>query len=88
MVGRWGGEEFLAILYDVASKEQLKLVAEKLRAMVECSRLDNDSTSKTVTISVGATLLNSNDTVNTFVQRADNLMYQSKEAGRNRVSVG
>jgi len=88
VIGRWGGEEFLAILYDFTSQDQLLAIAEKLRAMVECSRLDIDATGKTVTISVGATLLNSEDTVKTFVQRADNLMYQSKRDGRNRVSVG
>lgn len=88
VIGRWGGEEFLAILYDVTSEDQIKSVAEKLRSMVECSRLDISEKGITVTISAGATLLNSEDTAETLIQYADHLMYQSKKAGRNRVSVG
>ncbi len=88
VVGRWGGEEFLAILYDVTSSEKLQSIAEKLRILVESSRLDLANKGLTVTISVGATLLLPNDTPESIVSRADRLMYQSKQHGRNRVSVG
>jgi PleD family two-component response regulator len=37
---------------------------------------------------MGATLVSDNDTGEAIVKRADNLMYQSKKAGRNRVTVG
>jgi len=88
VIGRWGGEEFLAILYDVASLEALKFISEKLRMLVEFSRLDLAATSLVVTISVGATLLLPTDNPESFVLRADALMYQSKQAGRNQVSLG
>jgi diguanylate cyclase (GGDEF)-like protein len=39
-IGRWGGEEFLAILYDVPDQIGLKTAADKLRTLVEYSRLD------------------------------------------------
>lgn len=87
-VGRWGGEEFLAILYDVATLEELKRIAEKLRTLVACSRLDLEAVNLTVTISMGATLFLPADTPETVVRRADKLMYESKRAGRNRISVG
>lgn len=86
-VGRWGGEEFVAILYDVATAEALRLTADKLRALVESSRLDV-AEGLTVTISEGATLFLPGDTPESVVRRADGLMYQSKRAGRNRVTVG
>lgn len=88
VVGRWGGEEFLAILYEVASAEALKTICDKLRALVEFSHLDVADESLTVTISVGATLLQPDDTSESIVRRSDRLMYQSKQAGRNRVSLG
>jgi diguanylate cyclase (GGDEF)-like protein/PAS domain S-box-containing protein len=87
-LGRWGGEEFLAILYDVTSSEELSSISEKLRTLVAYSRLDLAAASLTVTISVGATLLLSADTSESIVRRADGLMYRSKRAGRNQVTVG
>jgi diguanylate cyclase (GGDEF)-like protein len=88
VVGRWGGEEFLAIIYDVTSLEELRSIAEKLRMLVESSRLDVADKSLIITVSVGATLLLPHDTPDAVVRRADQLMYQSKQDGRNRVTVG
>jgi len=88
VVGRWGGEEFLAIIGDVASLKELKAISEKVRTLVEASRLDLANASLTITISMGATLFTSTDTPESIVRRADRLMYQSKRAGRNQVSTG
>ena len=86
-VGRWGGEEFVAILYDVQGEKALLSAAQKVRALVQQSRLDVDGQGLTVTVSVGGTLLRDGDTPASFVGRADGLMYQSKQAGRNRVTI-
>jgi diguanylate cyclase (GGDEF)-like protein/PAS domain S-box-containing protein len=88
VVGRWGGDEFLAILHDVSSFEALIPICEKLRILVGYSRLDLQEKSFTVTISMGATLLLANDTPESIVRRADELLYRSKLSGRNRLSVG
>lgn len=87
-VGRWGGEEFLAILYDVQGDNALEAAAEKVRTLVEYSRLDMNSQGLSVTVSIGATMLLPGDTPGLLVQRADEIMYRSKQAGRNRVTVG
>ena len=88
-VGRWGGEEFVLILNNVHSEDSLRVICEKLRSLVERSSINlNDETRLTVTISIGATLLQVDDTPETVVKRADTLMYQSKQQGRNRVSIG
>lgn len=87
-VGRWGGEEFVAILYDATDCEGLQTVAEKVRSLVQYSRLDVGEQGFSVTISVGATLLVAGDTPESFVHRADQLMYESKQRGRNCVTVG
>lgn len=86
-IGRWGGEEFVAILYGISDKMTLFEIAEKVRKMVEASRLDEEYQSLSVTISIGATCLASNDTPESIIGRADGLMYQSKQAGRNCVTA-
>jgi len=87
-IGRWGGDEFVAIIDNVQDLEDLQNVAQKLRHLVQSSRLDLFDRSLTVTVSIGATLLNPNDTFDSFIYRADQLMYQSKQTGRNQVSAG
>jgi diguanylate cyclase (GGDEF)-like protein len=87
-VGRWGSEEFLAIVYDVEDGDSLMAAADKVRAQVQHSRLDVEGQGLTVTVSIGGTLLLPNDTPESLVARADALMYQSKQAGRNRVTIG
>lgn len=86
-LGRWGGEEFVAILPN-HHKPQLAAFAERLRALVEKSSATVSKGSLVVTISAGAVLAQPEETVEAFVARADALMYQSKQAGRNRVTTG
>lgn len=87
-VGRWGSEEFVAILNDMPDNDALLDVADKVRAQVERSSLDVDSQVLSVTVSVGGTILRAGDTLESFVARADEMMYKSKQAGRNRVTIG
>lgn len=87
-LGRWGGEEFIAILYEVQNRENFQAIAEKVRTLVEHSRLDVNGRGLVVTVSIGGTLLSPGDTPELVVQRADELMYLSKQAGRNCVTIG
>jgi diguanylate cyclase (GGDEF)-like protein/PAS domain S-box-containing protein len=87
-VGRWGGDEFIAILYDLPNLDALLVPTEKVRALVEHSRLDVNNEHISVTLSVGATLLQPGDTAASLLERADRLMYQSKNTGRNKVTIG
>ena len=87
LYGRWGGEEFIGIIRNINIKD-LERLGNRVRNLVENSYLiHNDKTLK-VTISVGATLAGENDTMETLMQRADMLMYQSKAAGRNCLTLG
>ena len=87
-IGSWGGEEFVAILYHISNEEALYATAEKVRSLIESSRLDIDEHSLPVTVSIGATFLYSNDTAESIIRRADGLMYRSKQSGGNRVTLG
>ncbi len=84
-VARWGGEEFLAIVYNVDAA-RLKALAENLRMLVASSTLRMDEGDICVTVSIGATLMRAHDTRESLVQRADALMYRSKQEGRDRVT--
>lgn len=81
-----GGEEFVLIIENV-DKEKLYKIANKLKALVEKSVIFGENNGINVTISIGATMAKENDTINTLIMRADELMYQSKRSGKNLVSI-
>jgi len=85
-ISRWGGDEFLAVITNVDAGELLAL-AERLRMLVGRSSLDTDAGPVHVTLSIGATLAREDDTLDSIVQRADGLMYEGKDAGRNQVCM-
>jgi diguanylate cyclase (GGDEF)-like protein/PAS domain S-box-containing protein len=87
LFGRWGGEEFICIARNVDVRE-LQSVGNRLRLMIETSYLMHDNQKLNVTISMGATMAGNKDTPESLVKRADSLLYDSKTAGRNRVTFG
>ena len=85
-IGRWGGDEFVALLVNVNDSE-LPKIAERIRSLVVNSSLSRVSEITRVTVSIGGTLARKGDTVASLLKRADQLMYRSKRAGQNRVTV-
>jgi diguanylate cyclase (GGDEF)-like protein/PAS domain S-box-containing protein len=87
IIGRWGGEEFVVLLINTNEKHLFNL-ADRLRRLVAQSALtlDNGEVLK-VTVSMGATTAQNGDTVDSLVERADKLMFESKRRGRNLVSI-
>jgi diguanylate cyclase (GGDEF)-like protein/PAS domain S-box-containing protein len=83
LVGRWGGEEFLCVISNLKDADEIRIIAERLRTLVESSWVSLPDCSLHVTISLGVTLARLQDTPETLIQRADGLMYRSKAAGRN-----
>lgn len=91
-IGRYGGEEFLLVLYP-CSEEEVRHAAERIRAAIADDPFRIDCAVQTeldVTISIGTCSTSGRFHVdaNTMLQWADSALYQSKEAGRNRVTVG
>ncbi len=80
---RWGGEEFV-ILMPGSSVQGAKMVAEKLRRIVESATFPEVGK---VTCSFGVTSLEIDDTIKSFFERADEALYEAKRNGRNRVEV-
>jgi diguanylate cyclase (GGDEF)-like protein/PAS domain S-box-containing protein len=87
LVGRWGGEEFVAILISV-NEEQLLTICEKIRMLTEFSSLRKDGNNLSVTVSIGATLVKEEDTIQSALARVDALLFQSKGNGKNCVTLG
>lgn len=86
LFGRWGGEEFVGIVRNI-DRAILKKVAERFRILAEKTIIQNGEASFSITVSIGATLATPQDSPAALIQRADQLMYRSKQQGRNRVTV-
>jgi diguanylate cyclase (GGDEF)-like protein/PAS domain S-box-containing protein len=86
VLARWGGEEFVGIFPNCGPSD-IELIGHKLRALVEQSFIWNDSEVVKVTLSLGATTARLEDSIDTIINRADRLMYQSKVNGRNRITT-
>jgi len=85
---RYGGEEF-AVICRGSDESQAQVVGERLRKSVEGHRFVYEGTLIPVTISVGIAVL-PNPAVkdaNDIVGFADQALYKSKNAGRNRVTL-
>ena len=87
LVGRWGGEEFLAVIRNV-KQVQLSEIGERLRQLVSTSSVNCEQQRLHVTISIGATLARDEDSREALIHRADQLMYTSKKNGGNRLTIG
>ncbi|MBA4390555.1 MAG: sensor domain-containing diguanylate cyclase [Syntrophus sp. (in: bacteria)] len=86
VVSRWGGEEFIALFPNVDGG-QLMYIANKLRMLVEKSSISLEGRKIEATISVAAIIAHKEDTTETLLRRADELMCRSKTEGRNCVSI-
>ena len=84
---RWGGEEFALILEDMQEK-QIVAMANRIKHAIGRSCLEYQQCHVSVSVSLGVTLSNTEDTVNTLFARADALLLDAKEAGRNTVKFG
>jgi diguanylate cyclase (GGDEF)-like protein len=85
LLGRWGGEEFVAILPG-APPEAVRATGERIRRAVESEPVGADGELIPVTVSVGVAMLeNDIKTSAELVRRADAALYRAKGKGRNRV---
>lgn len=85
LLGRTGGEEFLAILPNT-SREHAMDIAERLRRRVEALEISELPAGTRVTISIGvAEMQPYEETVANLMQRADKALYSAKQQGRNKV---
>jgi len=84
MVARLGGEEFCIVL-PMVNLHQGKILAEKIRHSVETSSFKTNQDKVDVKISIGIAQQRGNESLQSWMKRADEALYEAKENGRNQV---
>lgn len=82
--GRIGGEEFAVILPETSLQGAAE-VAERICTNLATTPVTYDDNAFVITASIGVSEYRLGDTLETLLRRADQAMYEAKQAGRNRV---
>lgn len=80
---RIGGEEFVVVT-DGQALDSAAVLAEKLRLMIDGNRF---VPGLQITVSLGVAQLQHDETVDTWLTRADDALYRAKHAGRNTIRL-
>lgn len=79
---RWGGEEFVILLPNTNIHQAME-ITERLRIYIQKSKYDR---LVNITCSFGLVSLQNNENAESLLQRADKLLYEAKEQGKNTVA--
>jgi diguanylate cyclase (GGDEF)-like protein len=86
-VGRIGGEEFGAVLYN-ATRDKAVLVAERIRTAFAAAAVEVDGRPVKATVSIGMMLSpDASSELPKQLAQADQALYLAKERGRNRLEI-
>ncbi|HHT00823.1 MAG TPA: GGDEF domain-containing protein, partial [Thiomicrospira sp.] len=86
---RYGGEEFLLFVSNISEENTVK-VAERIRAQVEKLVIEWEGVAIPLTMSIGALVIEPeklNDALESYIEKADQNLYEAKETGRNKVVI-
>ncbi len=86
MLGRYGGEEFIALLPD-CDVATARGAAERLRLAVEDCTIEWQGHQLRLSVSIGVATRDPGEQAAELLDRADRALYAAKRAGRNRISV-
>lgn len=84
--GRYGGEEFVAILPET-SLDKAHVLLEKIRLAIANTAFNYKNEPLSITLSIGITEFRPGDTIESVFVRADKTLYTAKSEGRNRCSI-
>ena len=82
-VCRFGGDEFLIIVEQC----DIKILLERLQSIKDEINKNSILFELGVTLSIGVSSINNNDTLNDLIETADVALYESKKNGKNCISV-
>jgi diguanylate cyclase (GGDEF)-like protein len=83
---RYGGEEFIIALNRITD-EGCKIVAERILTLARNNKLLYKNEQFSVTLSIGATVMKKDDTLESLITRADQALYRAKERGKDQMEV-
>lgn len=87
LLGRFGGEEFTAVLPDTGQAEALR-VAERLRSAVAATPVLLNDTTVQLSVSIGVAVVGEHcHDLTDLLTAADHALYRAKRAGRNQVAL-
>ena len=86
VVGRFGGEEFLTILYN-NDIQKTALLADQIRNDIESKRIEFEGKQISVTVSMGIACSAETAVYQELLNKADERLYKAKENGRNQVII-
>ncbi len=86
LLGRYGGEEFVAMLDGVGVEEAMQ-VATRLCRRVHRLEIPLRDEAQMLSVSIGVAVRRDEDSLESLIERADQAMYQAKLQGRNRVCM-
>lgn len=81
-VARWGGEEFMVVLFDVLEEEAFS-IAERIRREIEAFPFRYEGTSFQCTLTLGLCCYDREFTLEENIVRADKALYYGKKHGKN-----
>ena len=85
IIGRFGGEEFIVVLKGESKINAIK-ISERIRSHIaNCNMNEIDGELDGVSVSIGVTMVKSEESFRSAFERADRALYQAKSLGRNRV---
>ncbi|MDF2843687.1 MAG: diguanylate cyclase with sensor [Herbinix sp.] len=88
IVARYGGDEIIMYMQNFIDKEKVRQRVEYIRSEIERTVITDEINSITVTASFGVYIKNNESlTLDEVIKKADEVMYLSKDAGKNKVSV-
>ncbi|WP_347938561.1 PleD family two-component system response regulator [Rickettsia oklahomensis] len=86
LIARFGGEEFTILLTDIDISKAIE-TAERVRVKIEYTdfHIEDHMEPLNKTISIGVTEYKKEESIESFIERADNAMYTAKTTGKNKV---
>ena len=87
LIGRYGGEEFVALFMNCKANDAFRIMDEIRRSFSEIEFYPNEEAPLSVTFSCGISTFPEAPTAKMLSDLADKALYVAKDAGRNQIKL-